>query len=274
MRADLAQLSARWRPTEGQCALREALGALHGSTEWGSALEGLYRANEVPRFRDLRGAPLSHADLRAADLAGASLVAADLSAAVLDRADLSCCNLALANLTRSSLRQVHAVDAVLVSARAARACLQGARLDRADASWAQFVHADLRGSTLVRANFSGATLTGSRLCDTIRLGWVLQDVRCEYAYWDREGVVRSPGPDRPYRAGEFEALHADRTSVDTSVGEFQLLVDPGTAPAHELADLLQGLSELYRSLAGAGLSFTVQEQRPPEPRTVDLRIPA
>jgi hypothetical protein len=41
---------------------------------------------------------------------------------------------------------------------------------------------------------------------------------------------------------------------------FQLYVDPGTAPAHVVADLLVALSNLHRAGGGSGLTFRLDEQ--------------
>ncbi|MCI5163114.1 MAG: pentapeptide repeat-containing protein [Candidatus Electrothrix sp. AX5] len=79
--------------------------------------------------------------------------------------------------------------------------LQGAYLVKFD-----FRNADLRGTDLRQTDLSVADITGAKLYGSARENWIIDGIRCDYAYWDEAGEKRTP-PDRDFRPGEFEELH-------------------------------------------------------------------
>ncbi len=146
---------------------------------------------------------LSEADLRGADLRGAILIRADLSRAILIRADLSRADLRGANLIGADLRG---------------AILRGADLSEAILSRADLSRAILIGAILSRADLSRANLRGANLYVTSRDYWKINDVECDYVYWDRNRETRTPD-DRDFRPGEFEDLYKWRP-----LNEFERLI--------------------------------------------------
>src|SRR5215510_4089461 len=146
----------------------------------------------------LRGADLSGADLKRAHLSGAIVSGAIFIKADLRGADLRSAHLSGARLSGALLRNVNLSDADL----------SGAHLRKADLSEAILSGIDFRLANLIETNFNGALLTDARLWESQRAGWSIHGVRCQAAYWDRDGRERTR-----YRPGEFERLYAETTHI-------------------------------------------------------------
>src|SRR5262249_53931078 len=152
---------------------------------------------------DLRGAPLSRAPLAEADLSNVNLTGAILSDSDLSGADLSDADLSKVDLSKVDLSGAH-----LRKVDLSRADLRRAHLRKADLSEAILCGIDFRLANLIETNFNGALLTDARLWESQRAGWSIQGVRCQAAYWDRDGRERTL-----YRPGEFERLYAETTHI-------------------------------------------------------------
>lgn len=152
---------------------------------------------------DLRGA-----DLRRAHLSGALLSGALLRNVNLSDADLSGAHLSDTDLSKVDLSQVDLSGAHLSKVDLSRADLRRAHLSKADLSEAILFGIDFRLANLIETNFNGALLTDARLWASQRAGWSIHGVRCQAAYWDRDGRERTL-----YSPGEFERLYAETTHI-------------------------------------------------------------
>ncbi len=153
------------------------------------------------RGADLLGAKLQGADLDQADLRGADLRGAKLTQAFLGQANLGGANLGGADLSKADLDEADLHGANLDGAK-----LQEANLSRANLTNANLHGADLSMVKLVRTNLSHATFTGVNLYGTAKDDWIVDDICCDYVYWDEAGNERTP-PDRDFHLGEFEKLY-------------------------------------------------------------------
>jgi hypothetical protein len=100
--------------------------------------------------------------------------------------------------------------------------------------------AELRVARLLNARLDGATLTGARLWETLRAGWSIKGVICEYVYLDEKVKEKSV-----YSPGEFERLFADKTIV-------RLFYKDGINQL-EIASLPALIKHLEESHPGSGL---------------------
>lgn len=141
---------------------------------------------------EVKTACFLNADLRDAELNGLDFSGADLSGANLSGTDLNA-----AGLVESNLR--------------------GAFLHRANLS-----KADLRGANLEKANLSEADLrkailTGCCLYETVRAGWVIDGVLCDFVFWTAESRKKMPN-GRMFRGGEFETLYRQLPTIRFDLG--------------------------------------------------------
>lgn len=144
-------------------------------------------------FKKLRGA-----HLEGAHLTGADLVWADLCEAYLGKADLRWAKLQAANLRKANLEEAKLGEADLRGAD-----LGGAHLGGADLEGANLSRSDIRNACL-----NDAETTGVRLYLTARKGWKIDNIKCDYVYWDEYGNIRTP-KNRNFRPGEFEELYKE-----------------------------------------------------------------
>ncbi len=79
--------------------------------------------------------------------------------------------------------------------------LHGAALVKADLH-----NIDVREAELNQANLSRANLTGAKLYGSAREHWIIDEIQCDYVYWDEAAEERTPA-DRDFRPGEFEELY-------------------------------------------------------------------
>jgi uncharacterized protein YjbI with pentapeptide repeats len=192
--------------------------------------------------KDLRGALLDFTNFSDADLRWSTFKGSKLRNSKFDNAKLFKIDLEGANLRGSSLQQANLSEANLkytklswsnlVGVSLKKACLinasiENSNLQRSDLSSANLSNANLRRSTLIRANltnanltnaylsgcnFAGADLTnacitGAVLNATHTDGWKINNIDCDYIYFDKEGILRTP-PHRNFEKGEFEELYS------------------------------------------------------------------
>ena len=194
-RADLSKAILS-RAHLSEADLSDAL--LRGADLSGAQLRRAHLSDAI-----LSGALVSKADLRGADLRRAHLNGADLSGAHLRNVNVSDADLSKVDLSKVDLSGAH-----LRKVDLSRADLRRAHLSKADLSEAILVGIDFRLANLIETNFTGALLTDARLWESQRAGWSIQGVRCQAAYWDRDGRERTR-----YRPGEFERLYAETTHI-------------------------------------------------------------
>lgn len=144
---------------------------------------------------------LSHAKLNDTNLNKANLREADLTGAILYRADLGETVLTKAKLIKANLRR-----ADLIGAKLHRCDLRKADLGKADLFGADLSEVDLRGASLTASNLSSAIITGARLYGTVRDDWRLDNIICDYIYWDARIQQRMP-PEGKFDAHEFESIY-------------------------------------------------------------------
>ncbi|MBL7154202.1 MAG: pentapeptide repeat-containing protein [Phycisphaerae bacterium] len=148
---------------------------------------------------------LATADLKYADLGGWNLYGVNLS-----NTWLCLANLAHAKLQEATLRHADLTDVDLYMTQ-----LEGADLQ----------DANLQYATLVCTNLTGATLTGARLYATARDEWTINNVKCDYVYWDLNGSQRCP-KGRTLEPGEFERLYEALPTIEYIFEEGMTPVDP------------------------------------------------
>jgi len=68
------------------------------------------------------------------------------------------------------------------------------------------IGADLRETDLRETDLKEANLRGAFLYLSFRDYWKINNIKCDYVYWDEEGKVRTPS-DRDFLLGEFEQLY-------------------------------------------------------------------
>jgi hypothetical protein len=170
---------------------------------------------------DLSGSVLSGADLRKADLSRANLNGANLSGVYLKETDLRGANLRGANLNGCDLScfDMENVDLGGVD-------LSGHNLILLNLRNAKLTNVDLRASSLIDAVLDGADLTGARLWEIKRSGWSIKDIKCEYAYFDRDGIEKTE-----FKPGEFEKLYSEQTKIVLHYEDGMTQFEVSTLPA-------------------------------------------
>ncbi|WP_287373159.1 pentapeptide repeat-containing protein [Prosthecochloris sp.] len=156
----------------------------------------------------LSRADLSGANLREANLSGADLREANLIEAKLSRADFRGADLRRANLSRTDLREADLHDIDLSKANLREANLSAVSFYGTKLNHANLESVDLRRCDMIDSNLDGAVLTGAKLWESKRSGWSIKEVICEYAYFDREGGVKTE-----FKPGEFEKLYSEQTKI-------------------------------------------------------------
>lgn len=181
------------------------------------------------RGHDISGLMLRDTSLAGSNLEGQQLARVDLSHTNLDGANLQGANLANALLTGATLTHANLQGANLTGAIFKSALLTGVDLRNMDLHKADFTKADLTGCDLREANFSKtkliqADITAAKLWNINGAGWLLANVQCQYAYWDKAGSEKTV-----YRLHEFERIFADAITIE--------LRYPYRLADHELATL-------------------------------------
>jgi hypothetical protein len=123
-----------------------------------------------------------------------------------------------AHLKRANFKYVCLMFAILDDSDLEEADLLGANLYRASLCAANLKNANLTNAYLslcflIKTNLTGSTMTGSKLWGTVRDGWYIKGVKCQYVYWDSAGSNKSP-KDRDLEPGEFERLYASLPTIE------------------------------------------------------------
>ena len=130
---------------------------------------------------DFRGAKLFETNFKNASLSKNCFKGANFKGANLNGADLSLSNLSDASFVKTSLLAT---------------IFNGANL----------FQADLKGALLSQADLRNADISGANLYDSNRDGWLIDGIKCDYVYWDKESKEESP-QGRMFDPGEFEDLY-------------------------------------------------------------------
>jgi len=169
---------------------------------------------------DLVSEYIIRSNLSNANLRGANLSSANLSNSDLHEADLSQADLSNVDLSRTDLRNVELVRADLTNANLSEANLSEANLSEANLSEANFFRANLVGTNLSNANLTGANLYG-----TARDDWNIQNIKCEYVFFDEARQQRCP-KDRKFGLDEFEVLYKQLPTIDYIFENGMSPIDP------------------------------------------------
>ena len=113
---------------------------------------------------------------------------------------------------------------------------------------------DLRGTDFRQADLSGADITGAKLYNTARDNWIIDDIRCDYVYWDEAGEQRTP-PDRDFRPGEFEELYKQLPT-------FEYIFEQGFTPLDPLImdRVVQAVNERHKEFSLELVNFDKRGQ--------------
>ncbi len=180
----------------------------------GHDISGLILKNISLAGSDLEGQQLSRIDLSNSNLEEVNFKDADLSKTILSNANLTNANLQGAKLKGATFKgaDLNGVD------------LSHMDLQNADFSGANLSNCDLREANLSQAQLSKANLTGAKLWKIHTKGWVISNVICHYAFWDKAGKEKTT-----YRNHEFERIFAESIAIE--------LRYPYRLTANELATL-------------------------------------
>ena len=155
------------------------------------------------RNTDLSGSNLSKQNLSNHDLKGIVLVGADLSDTDLRGANLTSSNLTGAIIRGAKLDKAIFTDAVLCDVDFTKQNLQHVNFKSADLRNSNFKEAQLS-----YANLSQANISGSHLWRIKYKNWILSNVECTHAYWDKTGKEKTE-----YTSHEFERIYASSISI-------------------------------------------------------------
>ncbi|MFL0801914.1 MAG: pentapeptide repeat-containing protein [Agarilytica sp.] len=180
----------------------------------GHDISGLNLKNISLAGSDLEGQKLSRIDLSNSNLEEVNFQNADLSNTILTNANLTNANLQGASLTGATfkLADLNGVD------------LSNMDLQNADFSGANLSNCDFREANLNNAQLSKANITGAKLWKIHTTGWVISNIICHYAFWDKPGKEKTA-----YRNHEFERIFAESIAIE--------LRYPYRLTANELATL-------------------------------------
>ncbi len=191
---------------------------LIGANLFEANLMGAYLSGAYLNGANLSGVYLSSADLFQVNLSKANLFKANLFGANLSRAYLFKANLIEANLIGADLSRAYLIGVNLTGSDLTRAKLTGAKIHKANLratnlSKAYLIGADLSGADLIRADLSETNISGANLYDTARDDWKIDDIICDYAFFDPAAAERVP-KDRSFKHGEFEELFKTLPTVE------------------------------------------------------------
>ncbi len=207
-------------------------------------LSGSILTNANMLTASTRNARLENIDFKGHDISGLilkniSLAGSDLEGQQLSRIDLSNSNLEEVNFQNADLSKTILTNANLTNANLQGATLKGATfkladlngvdlsnmdLQSADFSGANLSNCDLREANLNKAQLSKANITGAKLWKIHTTGWVISNIVCHYAFWDKPGKEKTA-----YRNHEFERIFAESIAIE--------LRYPYRLTANELATL-------------------------------------
>ncbi|TQV84493.1 pentapeptide repeat-containing protein [Aliikangiella coralliicola] len=153
------------------------------------------------RKQNLAGKNLSNASLKRADLRGANL-----DKTLLNHTDLTDCLLSGAQIKNTQFKSANLTGIDFSGADLSRVNFENAKLRGCD-----FRDSDLSGTCLAYADITGASLFNA---DT--MGWDIRDIKCQYAYWDRDSTLKTE-----YQPHEFERIYAESLIIELKY-EFRL----------------------------------------------------
>lgn len=158
---------------------------------------------------NLIGITLDLCDLRKQNLAGknltnASLKRVDIRGANLDKTIFNGANLADSLLAGANIR-----DTQFKSCNLTGIDFAGVDLSRVNFEGAVLRGCDFRDTDLSGACLASADITNSSLFNTETIGWDIRDIRCDFAYWDRDSTVKTD-----YKPHEFERIYAESLIIE------------------------------------------------------------
>jgi len=212
-------------------------------------LTGAYFTSADMSWAKFRSAILKQANLNKANLFEADLGAADLSDAVLENADLFLADLGKANLSNAKLTACNLRECDLREVNARRANLSnvslwGANLNGAILSQANLSNANLAQANMIRCNLDHSILTGAIIYETLRDGWSINEVTCEYIYVDRDGKDRIPD-DSSFELGEFERY---MLGLKGTIEQLRNAIEKGRSMNHVFISYVHKDEEIVKKL--------------------------
>lgn len=175
----------------------------------GARLDGLdFRGHDLSSL-NLRDVSLKRANLSDQSLANADLAKIDLSKSVLKNVDFTEANLSDANLSETQF-----INCKLAGCNFRQANLQAADLRRSKLTDVKFGDAnlqnsDLRECTVDDSDFSQADITGAKLWKLQCHSWMLNRIKCSYAYWDEPGKEKTS-----YSKYDFERIYTKSILIE------------------------------------------------------------
>ncbi len=173
---------------------------------------------------NLIGITLDLCDLRMQNLAGknltnASLKRCDLRGANLEKTIFNGANLANSLLTGAKLRATQFKASILT----------GINFSSFDLSALNFEGSNLRGcdfrdADLSFACFANSDITNTCLFSAETVNWNIRNIQCDYAYWDKEGTIKTE-----YKPHDFERIYGESLIISLKY-DFRLT-------AHEITTL-------------------------------------
>jgi uncharacterized protein YjbI with pentapeptide repeats len=150
----------------------------------------------ILRKANLNNINLEKADLSDADLIWSDLTKANLENAILQSADLRKVNFNSANLKGADLRNADLRNANFMDATLNKAILCGADLSGANLTRTILIESDLRKADLTCANLYASS----------RDNWKINDIICDFIFFDKDWQERFP-EDRIFEKNEFEEIY-------------------------------------------------------------------
>lgn len=183
---------------------------------------------------DFRGRDISGLMLRGVSLAGSNLEGQQLARIDFSSANLRDVNFKSADLSHALFNFADLQGAIFDGAKLAGALfrnanlmgvnLAGLDLHSTDFSEANLRNTDLREANLSKSKMANADLSGAKLWKISTQGWLIENVKCTLAFWDKAGKEKTT-----YRTHEFERIFAESITIE--------LRYPYRLADHELATL-------------------------------------
>ncbi|MEO0442829.1 MAG: pentapeptide repeat-containing protein [Pseudomonadota bacterium] len=163
---------------------------------------------------DMQAFDLRNTSFRKANLSNQFLSRSDLSGATLDECNLVNSDLSYGNFSHASLANVNLCSTQLTGARFINCNLNhsnfsSTRLEEIDFESANLKGADFRQCVVKRCSFKKAEITGCFFDEVKTIDWVLSDVKCSYAYWDKQGIQKTY-----YAKHDFERIYSDTLTLE------------------------------------------------------------
>ncbi|MFL0809993.1 MAG: pentapeptide repeat-containing protein [Agarilytica sp.] len=214
---------------------------------------------------DISGLILKNISLAGSNLEGQELARIDLSNSNLEEVNFQNANLSKTILTKANLTNANLQGATLKGATFKGADLNGVDLSNMDLQKADFTDAnlsncDLREANLSKAQLGKANITGAKLWKIHTGGWVISNIVCQYAYWDKNGKEKTT-----YRNHEFERIFAESIAIELRYPYRLTAAELATLPifVEHLEAVHWGIILRLRSISdvagGALVQFVVEE---------------